>query len=152
MGFSDTQTPIDAGGDHAEKIFQVAVGVKKDDSIPASLRTWGYRKKGGTVELSKQDAEMHQLNVAIRLFLAGDYLASLTLSGAAEDIFAGLCRRKGLLIAADCIAHFHVNDTDPALTNKERRGVVFKVMNRHATTRSTRICGAIGGGEFRVAV
>ncbi|MDN4571917.1 hypothetical protein DBB29_24980 [Pandoraea cepalis] len=82
------------------------------------------------MELSKQDAAMHQLNVAIQLFLAGDYLASLTLAGAAEDIFAGLCRLKGLTTAADSIADFHVNDTDPALTHKERRGVLFKVMNR----------------------
>lgn len=82
------------------------------------------------MEMPKLDAAMHQLNVSIQLFLAGDYLASLTLAGAAEDILAGLCRQKGLQTAADSIADFHVKDTDPALTNKERRGVVLKVLNR----------------------
>lgn len=33
--------------------------------------------------IAKRDVAVHQLNVAIRLFLDGDYPASLTLAGAA---------------------------------------------------------------------
>jgi hypothetical protein len=42
------------------------------------------------MEITKLDVAVHQFNVAIRLFLDGDYLASLTLAGAAEEILGKL--------------------------------------------------------------
>jgi hypothetical protein len=82
------------------------------------------------ITISKLDAAVHQLNLAINLFLAGDYLASLTLSGAAEDILAGLCTAAGKPVAADSIADYHEKDVDPAVPAGKRRGVVFTVLNR----------------------
>ncbi|MFK0380219.1 hypothetical protein [Pandoraea sp. NPDC090278] len=79
--------------------------------------------------LTKLDAAMHQLNVAIRLFVEEDYLSSLTLAGAAEGILDGLCRRKGLPTAAEYIAEFHLEDTDSTLPDKARRGVIYAVLN-----------------------
>lgn len=82
------------------------------------------------MEISKLDAAMHQLNAALRLFFEGDYLSSLTLAGAAEGILSNLCERQGLPTAADRIADFHMKDTDPTLSTKDRRKVVFTVLNR----------------------
>ena len=79
--------------------------------------------------ISKLDAAMHQLNLAIRLFLAGDYLASLTLAGAAEGILDGLCTAAGKPTAAEYIANYHEKDVDPAVPTGKRLGVVFTVMN-----------------------
>ena len=39
------------------------------------------------MQITKLEIALHQLNVAIRLFLEGDYLSSLTLAGAAEEIW-----------------------------------------------------------------
>ena len=80
--------------------------------------------------ISKLDAAMHQLNLAITLFLGGDYLASLTLAGAAEDILGGLCKAAGKPSAAEFIANYHEKDVDPAVPAGKRLGVVFTVMNR----------------------
>ena len=80
--------------------------------------------------ISKLDAAIHQLNIAITLFLAGDYLTSLTLAGAAEDILAGLCTSAGKPTAAEYIANYHEKDVDPAVPAGKRLGVVFTVMNR----------------------
>ncbi|MFM0114956.1 hypothetical protein [Paraburkholderia nemoris] len=77
---------------------------------------------------------MHQLNLAIDLFLAGDSLASLTLAGAAEDIPAGLCRAAGKPVAADAIADYHEKDVDPAEPAEKRRRVIFTVLNRARNT------------------
>jgi len=80
--------------------------------------------------ISKLDAAVHQLNLAITLFFKGDYLASLTLAGAAEDCLAGLCTAAGKQVAADHIADHHEKDVDPAVPAGKRRGVVFTVLNR----------------------
>lgn len=82
------------------------------------------------VTISKLDAAVHQLNLAITLFLGGDYLASLTLAGSAEDILGGLCRAAGKPTAAEFIANYHEKDVDPAAPAGKRLGVVFTVMNR----------------------
>jgi hypothetical protein len=89
---------------------------------------------GSMATISKLDAAMHQLNLAIDLFLAGDYLASLTLAGAAEDILAGLSKAAGKPVAADAIADYHEKDVDPAVSAEKRRGVVFTVLNRARNT------------------
>lgn len=79
--------------------------------------------------ISKLDVAVHQLNVAIRLFLDGDYLASLTLAGAAEEILGKLCERAGKPVSVDFIVNYHMKDTDPALSDKERRKVLLDVLN-----------------------
>jgi len=80
--------------------------------------------------ISKLDAAMHQLNLAINLFLAGDFLGSLTLAGAAEDILGGLCRAVGKPASADSIADYHEKDVDPTVLIKKRRVIVLTVLNR----------------------
>lgn len=39
--------------------------------------------------LTKLEVAVRQLDMALRLFLEGDYLSSLTLAGAAEEILGG---------------------------------------------------------------
>lgn len=80
--------------------------------------------------ITKLDVAVHQLNVAIRLFLDGDYLASLTLAGAAEEILGRLCERAGKPVAIDFIVDYHLKDTDPALSDKKRRTILSDALNR----------------------
>lgn len=80
--------------------------------------------------LSKLEVAVWQLDAAIRLFLEGDHLSSLTLAGAAEEILGRLSERAALPVAAEQIIAYHMDDTDPALTEKERRKVLLEVMNR----------------------
>ena len=80
--------------------------------------------------LTKLEIASRQLDTAMRLFLEGDYLSSLTLAGAAEEILGRLCERAGKTVSAEAVAAFHFTDTDSALTDKERRQVLFEVMNR----------------------
>jgi hypothetical protein len=79
---------------------------------------------------TKLEAASRQLDAAMRLFLEGDYLSSLTLAGAAEEILGRLCERAGKTVAAEAVAAFHFPDTDPALTDQERKKILFDVMNR----------------------
>lgn len=79
--------------------------------------------------LTKLEVATCQLNAAIRLFLEGDYVSSLTLSGAAEEILGRLCERGGKPVAVEYIIEFHWNDTDPKLTDKERRKILLDVLN-----------------------
>ncbi|MDR8077781.1 hypothetical protein KPA96_19180 [Burkholderia cenocepacia] len=80
--------------------------------------------------MSKLDVAVHQLNVAIRLFLDGDYLTSLTLAGAAEEILGRLCERAGKPVAVDFIVDYHLQDTDSALSEKKRREILLNVLNK----------------------
>lgn len=80
--------------------------------------------------LTKLEAASRQLDVAMRIFLEGDYLSSLTLAGAAEEILGQLCRRAGKTVSADAVAAYHFSETDPTLTDKERKKVLFDLMNR----------------------
>ena len=84
---------------------------------------------GENPTLTKLQVAVHQLGVAIRLFLEGDCLSSLTLAGAAEEILGKLCEREGHPVAVEGIIRFHWNDTDPALSDKERRKVLLNVLN-----------------------
>jgi hypothetical protein len=84
--------------------------------------------------ISKLDAAVHQLNPAVDPFLAGDYLASLTLAGAVEDILAELCWAAGNPVAADAIADYHEKDVDPADPAEHWRRVVFTVLDRACNT------------------
>lgn len=81
------------------------------------------------VTLTKLDVASRQLDTAIHLFLEGDYLSSLTLAGAAEEILGALCKRAGKIVSTEAVAAFHFADTDPALTDEARRSVLFNVMN-----------------------
>lgn len=80
--------------------------------------------------LTKLEVAVHQLDVALRLFLEGDYLSSLTLAGAAEEILGKLCERAGKPNAVEQIIAFHWNDINPALTDTERRRILLGVLNR----------------------
>lgn len=79
--------------------------------------------------LTKLEVAVHQLDTAIRLFLEGDHLSSLTLAGAAEEILGRLCKREGKPVATETIIAFHWGDTDVALTDKERGKLLLEVMN-----------------------
>ena len=80
--------------------------------------------------LTKLEVAVLQLDAALRLFMDGDYLSSLTLAGASEEILGKLCERAGKPIAVETIIAFHWGDTDPALTDKERRDILLGVLNR----------------------
>lgn len=80
--------------------------------------------------LTKLEVAVTQLDQAIRLFLEGDQLSSLTLAGAAEEILGSLCKRAGQPVTIEQIIAFHLKDTDPALSEKERRNVLSGVLNR----------------------
>lgn len=81
------------------------------------------------MRITKLEVASRQLNVSVRLFLEGDYLSSLTLAGAAEEILGVLSKRAGNTNAVDSIMAFHWQDTDPALCDHDRRAVILKVMN-----------------------
>ncbi len=80
--------------------------------------------------MSKLEIASHQLDVAIRLFLDGDYLASLTLAGAAEEILGRLSERAGNPVATESIIDFHWKDTDPTRSDKERRKILLDILNK----------------------
>lgn len=80
--------------------------------------------------LTKLEVAVRQLDAAIRLFLKGDHLSSLTLAGAAEEILGSLCKRAGHPVAIEQILAFHLNDTDQALPEKERLNILAAVLNQ----------------------
>lgn len=79
--------------------------------------------------LTKLEVATRQLDVAIRLFLEDDYLSSLTLAGAAEEILGRLSEKAGLLVAVDQIAEFHWDDMDASLPESERKRILLGVLN-----------------------
>ena len=79
--------------------------------------------------LTKLEVATRQLDVAIRLFLEGDYLSSLTLAGAAEEILGRLSEKAGLPVAVDQIAKFHWDDMDASLQESERKRILLRVLN-----------------------
>ena len=81
-------------------------------------------------KLSKLQVASHQLGVAIRLFLEGDYLSSLTLAGAAEEILGRLSEKAGLPVAIKEIANFHRKDIDPAIPPAKQDKTVADILNR----------------------
>jgi hypothetical protein len=82
------------------------------------------------MKISKLDAALRQLDVAIRLFFEGDYVSSLTLAGAAEEILGKLSERAGLSVSIDILTNHHRKDTDPALSNEKSKEVISGVANR----------------------
>ncbi|HTD04360.1 hypothetical protein, partial [Undibacterium sp.] len=82
------------------------------------------------MKITKLNVATIQLNAAIQLFLNGDYLSSLTLSGAAEEILGKLSERVGKPVAVDHIADFHLKDTDTSLSDKKRKDVILGILNR----------------------
>ncbi len=79
--------------------------------------------------ITKLEVAVRQLDAAIRLFLDGEHVSSLTLAGAAEEIFGRLCERAGLPVAVDQIVAFHWNDTNPSLPDAERRRILLGILN-----------------------
>lgn len=80
--------------------------------------------------LTMAEVAVHQLDQAIRLFLEGDLLSSLTLAGAAEEILGKLCERACKPVSIEQIVAFHWDDTDPTLHDRERRKILLTVLNR----------------------
>jgi hypothetical protein len=80
--------------------------------------------------ITKLEVATHQLGVAIRLFLEGDYLSSLTLAGAAEEILGKLSMQAGMPVACDFIEGVHLKDTDASLSDKERKKIIRDILNR----------------------
>ena len=80
--------------------------------------------------LTKLEVAVSQLNQAIHLFLNGEYLSSLTLSGAAEEILGQLCKRAGKPVSIEAIIAFHWTNTAPDLPDNERKKILLEVMNR----------------------
>lgn len=79
--------------------------------------------------LSKLQVASHQLGVAIRLFLEGDYLSSLTLAGAAEEILGKLSEKAGLPVAIKEITEFHKADIDPAIPDNKHQKTIPDILN-----------------------
>lgn len=79
---------------------------------------------------SKLQIASHQLDVAIRLFLEGDYLSSLTLAGAAEEILGNLSEKAGLPVAIKEITEFHKADTDPAIPEEKHQKTIASILNK----------------------
>lgn len=80
--------------------------------------------------MTKLDAAVHQLIVAMRLFFDGDYLSSLTLAGAAEEILGKLSMRAGLPVAVDEITRYHGDDIDTSIPEDQRKTVLLRILNR----------------------
>lgn len=58
------------------------------------------------VVMSKFEVAVSQLDQAIRLFLEGDHLSSLTLAGAAEEMLGKLSERAGKPVAVSKSSRF----------------------------------------------
>lgn len=82
------------------------------------------------MKISKLDVAVRQLDVAIRLFFEGDFVSSLTLAGAAEEILGALSQQAGKPVAVDHIAAYHQTDTDPTLSAEDSKRVILTVLNR----------------------
>ena len=85
---------------------------------------------GETPKLSKLQVAVHQLGVAIRLFLEEDYLSSLTLAGAAEEVLGKLSEKAGLPVAIKDIAEFHRKDVDPAIPVEKQEKTIADILNK----------------------
>ncbi|MGB8418190.1 hypothetical protein HHL24_27165 [Paraburkholderia sp. RP-4-7] len=78
--------------------------------------------------VSKLEVATRQLDAAIRLFLERDYVSSLTLAGAAEEILGKLSSRAGLDNAVDFVVDFYKGQTDTA-TDEEHRNMILRILN-----------------------
>jgi hypothetical protein len=77
------------------------------------------------VALSKLDAAAIQLEKSIELFLSKEYICSVTLSGAAEEILGELSKRAGIQNAVEFISTYRAPGevTDP-LTNESPKAII----------------------------
>ena len=82
------------------------------------------------MQMTKLEAAKQQLTTAIQLFFSGDYLSSLTLAGAAEEILGKLSKRAGKPVAVDEITRYHGDDLDRTIPEGQRKTVVLGVLNR----------------------
>lgn len=95
---------------------------------------------------TKLDAASHQLDKAINLFLEGDHLCAVTLSGAAEEILGKLSAAAGHDVAVEYIAALHGPEfaaTGAPMTKTE----IISALNR--ARNAAKHAGA-SEGEFAV--
>jgi hypothetical protein len=97
---------------------------------PDRSRSINIVRKNTEMQITKLQVATRQLGVAIDLFLSGDYLCSLTLAGAAEEILGKLSGRAGKPVAVDEIVQFHDDDIDAAIPEGQRRSSLLSVLNR----------------------
>lgn len=82
------------------------------------------------LKLSKLEVATHQLSAAIELFLdKKDYLSSLTLAGAAEEILGKLLTVQGGISTLDFLKTFHFDQTDPSLSIDKRNKIISDLAN-----------------------
>lgn len=80
------------------------------------------------MELSKLEAATIQLDRAIQLFMEKDWLCSLTLAGAAEEILGKLAKRAGNEVAVEFISKYHANDDEGGyFAGKSERDIVSEL-------------------------
>ena len=64
----------------------------------------GYSPNLEELHLSKIEVALHQLDASIAACLVGDYIISVTLAGAAEEIFGALCKRRNIENAVELLS------------------------------------------------
>ncbi len=69
--------------------------------------------------ISKLDAARIQLDSAIDHFFQGDHVSSVTLAGAAEDIFAGLLKATGQQSAFEFLHDWYQNAYGKAVSKRD---------------------------------
>ncbi|MFM0742254.1 hypothetical protein PQQ51_33975, partial [Paraburkholderia xenovorans] len=69
--------------------------------------------------IPKLEVATLQLDMAIRLFLERDYVSSLTLAGAAEEILGKLSKRAKLDNAVDFVLNFYKGQTEKVTEQEE---------------------------------
>jgi hypothetical protein len=87
------------------------------------LETIGYKD---SESISKADIALRQLNDALRLFVDERFISSLTLAGAAEEIFARLLEGQGKMpiteISIDLLKSFRKElGLDPEIDHKPKK-------------------------------
>ncbi len=79
--------------------------------------------------ITKRDAALRQLNVAAVLFLAGDYLSSLTLAGAAEEMLGKEAERAGLPTSVDNIIRTTLETPSNGVPDAARKKNARRALN-----------------------
>jgi len=120
-------------GSYARRHYSCVGGVA--DLIPQFSRhllcqNWKRQRAVAGMQMTKLEAAKHQLAVAIQLFFNEDYLSSLTLAGAAEEILGKLSMRAGKPVAVDEITRYHADDIDAAIPEGQRKAVLPSILNR----------------------
>ena len=108
------------------------MGEAKQRGTPAERVMMAFRARDhvdATPKIIKKlEVATVQLDAAIRLFLEHDYLSSLTLAGAAEEILGKLSSHAGLDNAVDFVVDFYKGQTDTS-TDEEHRSFILRILN-----------------------